>query len=914
MWSCFFTLQGIFNKFEGIKLDQAIVIGYLLVVLVVGLLVGRNTKTIDDFAVGKRNFSTFVLFVSVFASVIDGSATLGLAETVFSHGHIYFLSYLGIIISYLSLAIFIAPRLDSFLGLISPGDIMGKLYGKQAKIFMGFATVFESTLLTGVQIMATVHICQYFFNIPAQIAAYGCSIIILLYSLRGGIRAVTATDVFQFGILIIAIPIVCGIGLSKIGGIEGLINAIQSEPYKQPEPFDALKHAAIFISFAIPAIFPLTIQRILMAKNTQQIKRTFITNACISAPFYLCVTIIGIVACLLVPEVSPNFAFPALIESLLPVGVKGFVIAGLLAVFMSSIDSDLNVASVAITHDIFTPFAKGEISEKTKLKIARISCTAISLLAAVSALCFDSIFGMMYFVMCVSNSAFFPGYLMGFLGFKPSTKGFWIGLSAATCSVFFFSFVVGLFELYTGIISILINISILLYFHYSLKDKDSRKDELNFKKVSLRNKIEPIFNLEIKRHSYCNVFAMFTIINSVCPFFLLNANLSFSGSHFLLIYLLSAVLSFLILFKEVWWSKALKLFPFTWHLCLMIALPCTTFLMFLQTDFSLIWFMDILVSTALLSLIVHRNMVIVVTMLGIIFSSLLHAVFGFSIQENIITIGTCSLASHVITLVFCLLLFRKQDVEIYQFLSGKLAHEASRSLSSLSASSSFLQSKIPILLRAYENAEKQNIIEDTLSKDEITQLKDLPVKLSAMGKRTSKTLSSLLSRIYPDSYGENTLEITDILSLVEDALSDPSISEEQRKIIKVNHQHNFFFIANSSQISQAILNLVENALFAVRDVPYGNVEIWANDSSLFIKDNGHGISKKDLPNIYDDFFSTKKTMGQGLSFCKQIMMEHTGEIFCKSEEQLFTQFELRFNCIEMLPKNLLHYPRRESLA
>ena len=71
--------------------------------------------------------------------------------------------------------------------------------------------------------------------------------------------------------------------------------------------------------------------------------------------------------------------------------------------------------------------------------------------------------------------------------------------------------------------------------------------------------------------------------------------------------------------------------------------------------------------------------------------------------------------------------------------------------------------------------------------------------------------------------------------------------------------------------------------------------MWATDVSLFIKDNGIGMDKKTLYQIFDEGFSTKGTSGQGLCFCKKIMEEHAGQIRCTSEKGSYTQFELIFD-------------------
>ncbi len=876
-------------------IDQIIVGIYLIATLIIGLLVGRETRNISDFAIGKRNFSTVVLLSTVFASVVDGNGTLGLAEAIFSQGPFYCVAFLGIVLSYLGLAWFIAPNFDQFLGLLSSGDILGKLYGPKAKIFMGFATIFESTMLTGIQILAMTHILQYFFSMPAHLAAFGSSVTILLYSLRGGIRAVTATDVFQFGILVIAIPLVCGIALSKIGGLDGLMIATKAAHEKVAGDIDYLKNLAVFASFALPALFPLTIQRMLMAKHTKQISATFLATGLLSLPFYLVVGVIAISALVLLPDIAPNFVFPALINEVLPVGVKGFAIAGLLAVFMSSIDSNLNVASVAVIHDIVSPLSKNNISEQSKLRIARVASVIIALLSTVFALSFNNIISMIYFLLCVSNSAFFPGYLVGLLGLRPGINGFWTGLIAAVGSVFFFTFFIGMFELYAGLISIAINVCILLVFHWKEHHLFNVKENL-YIKSSLR---KPSFimhssPLKTMNLNYCNTFAVLALINAVVPFFFLSTVVEPKNSPYLIAYVISALLAFLIIFRETWQRGAEKLFVPLWYLLLIISRPCLSLLMCLHTAFEAQWILNLVISFFLLIILTDKQMLLVTFLLGSMLAILINHLSGEIVYDHVTTLGKWSILSHMVTLAFCLFIFRKHDIMGYQFLSSKLAHEASRSLSSLSSSAEFLKLKMPELLRSYEWAHQNGYSTKAINQEVIDELKVLPLRLQGMGQRTAKTVDALLGRMYQGDNKARTLATADIFACVNDAIADPSIKAAQKSKIAIDCGHHFSFSGDQPQIAQAILNIIENALHAIATIPHGRINIWAEEHSLFIKDNGVGISKKNLPNIFDEFFTTKNTLGQGLAFCQQVMSDHGGNIYCESEENSFTQFELRF--------------------
>ena len=428
------------NKFLSLKtieekklmLDKCIVAAYMIITLAIGLYVGRKTDNIRDYAIGKRDFSDLILVSAIFASVIDASSTIGLAGNTFFLGPIFLISYFGIIFSRFTLAYFIAPRMEPFLGkLISSGDIFEKLYGKRAKTLMGISTIIESILMAGAQVLAISHLTQHFFQITPETAALGASIIIIGYSFRGGIRSVTATDVFQFGILIIAIPIICGMAISEIGGIKSLTSFIKNTglTFQPNAQINIAEHISIFISFALPCLYPVCIQRMLMAKTTNQIKSAFLINGFLSIPFYLAVGAIGICAYILLPQLDRNLAIPAIIDHFLPFGFKGLAIAGMLAIFMSTADSILNIGAIAITHDVIGSIKKTDLTKQTQIFLVRLSAVFIALGAIIIALQFSNVLDVIFLIMVLGNSVFFPGYFLGILGINGSKKAFWIGVA-----------------------------------------------------------------------------------------------------------------------------------------------------------------------------------------------------------------------------------------------------------------------------------------------------------------------------------------------------------------------------------------------------------------------------------------------------------------------------------------------------
>ncbi len=876
-------------------IDQLIVGLYLLITLVVGLYVGRNTNTLEDFAVGQRNFSTLVLVSTVFASVVDAGMTTGLASSTYSVGPIFLLSFMGIIFSNFSLSFFIAPKMKPFLGLLSSGDIFEKLYGKRAKTLMGFSTIVESTLTAAVQIFAITQISQFFFGFSPVLASIIVTFIIVLYTFRGGIRSVTATDVFQFGIMVIAIPIMCGIALNEIGGFSAISSLLKENPLYFPgqNKSDHLEYLALFISFSLPCLYPLCIQRMLMAKNTKQISSAFLINGLLSLPFYLSIGLIGLIAYLALPETDPNIVFPALINQVLPIGVKGLVLAGLVAIFMSTVDSILNIGSLAIIHDVVGSTVKGGLDPKTELRLMKLASFSIAVSALIICHLFTSVMSIVFFLLVVGNSIFFPGFLWGILGFKASKNGFWMGVIAASLILIIGSFILNLFPLYTMLIAITVNSGFLLIDYYL--DRPFRR--LSISSFLSLDHTEIIKNIRrnaflkssIRNQDNCTVFFVCAIAISLFPFFFpaIQGLKSFDPT-ILTVSIIIAVVSLLMVFRELWWNNVDKLFSIIWILSLTLALPTQSFYMLLKSNFSIVWLADCIIILPLLFLLTTRSASLVALCLGIILSLVL---FEFSeplfTPEIASSFGYWALVIHITVLAICLALFRKRDQETFVLTSSTLAHEVSRSFLAFENAACYLNKYLPPIISSYRGQEVAMGISTTA----LDELMTLPGQLEQAAKRSlyiveKLSFSSISTRAHFDNFN--------IAISLNNAINDPSIKGYLSNKLSVNHASKLIINGDINQMTQAFINILENSLHAVVNKSAPLIQIIIKHDSVIIRDNGDGVDKADLPNIFDESFSTKSTKGQGLAFCKSIMKNHGGTISCCSVKGEFAEFRLSF--------------------
>ena len=371
-------------------IDLSIILGYLAITLFVGLYQGRKVKTMKDYAVADKEITTPVLVATIFATLIGGGSTLGVVERIYSIGAIFFLAALGQSIYKLILAQYIVPRMSLFPEAISVGDIVGVKFGNIGKICIGLSATLKSMGIVGAQIGAMSFLISYFIDIPYEIGVITSTLIVVVYSAYGGIRAVCMTDVIQFAVLIIAIPTVCDMGLQKIGGYKELFTKIPTSHFEFPKD-EILKYFFLFIIYAIPMFNPAITQRLLIAKNIQHIINSFRISAVLDVSFFSIVTLIAFIGLVLNPNLEANMVLPFVINTVLPVGFKGLAVAGMMAVIMSTADSFLHAASLSFVHDVVKPLSQGALSDKHEFTLAKVTTLVMGIGAIIIALKFNNI-------------------------------------------------------------------------------------------------------------------------------------------------------------------------------------------------------------------------------------------------------------------------------------------------------------------------------------------------------------------------------------------------------------------------------------------------------------------------------------------------------------------------------------------
>ncbi|MCK9492621.1 MAG: sodium:solute symporter family protein [Sulfurimonas sp.] len=425
--------------------QSIIIFSYLIIVLLIGIWAGRGVKDIKDYAVASKSFGTMAIFATLSASFIGGGFSMGNAEKVFLVGISNIVALWGFSVKEILVAKYIAPNIKHYPDAISIGDIMEPAYGKESRIFAGVFGVILSAGILGAQIGAMGYIFNLFLGLDRSTGIILGLSIVIIYSTIGGMRAVVWTDIVQFIVLSVGIPLTLYFGIEYLGGWGEVVQAVPASHFTiSLEPMALIALISLFLTFLLgETLVPPYVQRLLIGKENHNVKRGTMLSGLYSIPFFLVTGLIGLVALAMQPSLDANLAMPYVIQEALPPLLQAVVISAIISIIMSSADSFLNAAAIAFNNDIIKPILKNPLSQEAELKLARMTTLAVGIIAVIFALSIDSVLD----ILIYSYNFWAPTTLVplaaALLGLKLSKKRFIAGASAGIITTLVWSNLLG---------------------------------------------------------------------------------------------------------------------------------------------------------------------------------------------------------------------------------------------------------------------------------------------------------------------------------------------------------------------------------------------------------------------------------------------------------------------------------------
>ncbi|GER07953.1 solute:sodium symporter (SSS) family transporter [Iodidimonas muriae] len=374
-------------------LDWVVVAGYFVLVFGVAIFAGIREKKADskDFFLAGRNVGWFVIGGSLFASNIGSEHLVGLAGTGAASGVAVaqFEILAGLILLLLGW-LFVPFYLRS--GVFTMPEFLEKRYSEGPRLYLAIISIIGYVLT---KISVTIAAGGIVFEALMGIDFWTGALIVVVatgvYTIWGGLRAVLYTDVLQMFVLLFGAVSVTWLGLSAVGGWGALrVEAGETvfslwRPLSDPDfPWTGILFGAPILGVWYWCTDQYIVQRVLSAHGIEDARRGTIFAAYLKQlPLFLFV-VPGIIAAVLAARGAitldnSDAALPTLVAALLPVGLKGLVVAGLLAALMSSLSSVFNSCSTIVTMDIFKRF-RPHAEESQLVLVGRLSTGALVIL------------------------------------------------------------------------------------------------------------------------------------------------------------------------------------------------------------------------------------------------------------------------------------------------------------------------------------------------------------------------------------------------------------------------------------------------------------------------------------------------------------------------------------------------------
>lgn len=407
--------------------DSLIMALYLTVILSVGFFYSRKKeKNTEDYFLAGRNNGWVAVGLSIFATNISSEHFIGLAGAGATRGFAVAQFELMAIFILIILGWFIAPILFKS-GVQTMPEFLEKRFDRRSrKVFAVISIVTYLFTKITVTLFAGGLLFTKIFGINIYTSAIFIVLITGLYSVTGGATAIVKTHYIQAILMILGAVTLTLFGLHEVGGFSALRAKLPSDFFSMfkgvsdPDyPWTGIIFGAPIIAFWYWCTDQFIVQRLLGAKNVENARRGSLLAAFLKITPVFILVLPGLISAVLYPESRGDDAYPALITgNLLPVGVKGFVVVGLLAAIMSSLASAFNSSSAIYTNDYYKP-RNPESSERKLVLIGRLA-TMVTVVGAILMVSFVKLISSQVYLFLQSVQAFISPpitavFIFGFL-------------------------------------------------------------------------------------------------------------------------------------------------------------------------------------------------------------------------------------------------------------------------------------------------------------------------------------------------------------------------------------------------------------------------------------------------------------------------------------------------------------------
>jgi len=369
-------------------------------------------------------------------------------------------------------------------------EFMFRRFGTGAHLVNAISFAFAQLLIAGVNLYLLGSIVHALLGWPLWVTLLVAAAIVLSYITLGGLSAAIYNEVLQFFVIVAALLPLTLIGLHRVGGVQGLKDKItefastpaavaakvpsaeqqlHSWPGQALSGFDSPFWSVVGIVFGLGFVLSfgywttnfVEVQRAMASNSISAARKTPIIGSFpkMFVPFIVIVP--GMIAAVLVKEIgqlkaggSPpggasgegvkyNDSLLLLMRDILPNGLLGVAIAGLLAAFMAGMAANISAFNTVFSYDLWQRYIRKDHSDDYYLRIGRLAtvgATVIAIFTAIVASSFSNIMDYLQTLFGFFNAPLFATFILGMFWKRMTATAGWVGLSAGTLSAVLVAF------------------------------------------------------------------------------------------------------------------------------------------------------------------------------------------------------------------------------------------------------------------------------------------------------------------------------------------------------------------------------------------------------------------------------------------------------------------------------------------
>ncbi|KAF0846420.1 SSS family solute:Na+ symporter [Nocardia caishijiensis] len=457
-------------RLDAAPVDYALVALYFVFVLGIGLIARSRVSSSVDFFLSGRSLPAWVTGLAFISANLGAVEIMGMSANGAQYGFPTFnYFWIGAVPAMLFLGVVMMPF---YYGskVRSVPEFMRRRFGTGAHLVNALSFAVAQVLIAGVNLYLLGTILNVLLGWPLWISVAVAAAIVLSYVTLGGLSAAIYNEVLQFFVIVAALLPLTLVGLHRVGGWDGLRDKVSASPGGADQlhtwPGNAMSGFTDNFASIMGIVFGLgfvlsfgywttnfvEVQRALATHSIAAARRTPIIGAYPKMFIPLIVVIPGMISAVLVPqmieykqqvaanpdfegEVTYNQALLFLMKEVLPNGLLGVGLAGLLAAFMAGMAANISAFNTVFSFDLWQQYVRKDRPDGYYLRVGRLATVGATVAAIFTAFIAGGFSNMMDYLQTLFsffNAPLFATFILGMLWKRMTAAAGWIGLVSGT--------------------------------------------------------------------------------------------------------------------------------------------------------------------------------------------------------------------------------------------------------------------------------------------------------------------------------------------------------------------------------------------------------------------------------------------------------------------------------------------------